>query len=246
MKKSILILCATFSLTAFAYKNWSVPETSPPACRQAPIDLVYAVDSRFMATISKEDLHRATSVLDIVPRDAESWWYASFESVKVALLHDDYEMAVDGDEKDLNAAQTILLQSADYSTDFYIKARGTTKHPVTGKIEDYVYYLTIVPEKEAAYAGGYDALIAYLRENSREQTAIIEEDRLQPGRVNFTVTKEGTVSNVNLESSSGYPSVDQALIELIANMPGKWEAAENSKGEKVAQELVFFFGMMGC
>jgi hypothetical protein len=33
---------------------------------------------------------------------------------------------------------------------------------------------------------------------------------------------------------------------MITNMPGKWNPATNSKGEKVDQELVFFFGRQGC
>ena len=111
---------------------------------------------------------------------------------------------------------------------------------------DYVYYLTVIPEKEAAYASGHDALIAYLKENSKDKTAIIKEDKLQPGKVNFTITKNGTIANVKLTSTSGYTSVDKALIELITYMPEKWDPATNSKREKVDQELVFFFGLAGC
>jgi hypothetical protein len=36
------------------------------------------------------------------------------------------------------------------------------------------------------------------------------------------------------------------MTELITNFPGTWEPAENSKGEKVDQELVVSFGLMGC
>ncbi len=242
MKKSILIFCTvltTFSLMAFGYINWSNN-------KQVDLDLVYNVDSRFMATITKEDLHKATSVLDIVPKEAEGWWKVSFQTVTVAVLQDDDEIREIGDDKELNAAQIKLLQSTDYSTNFYIKARGKDKHPETGKIEDYVYYITIIPEKEAEYKSGHDALIAYLKESSKEKTAIISEDKLQPGKVHFTITKNGAITNVKLTETSGYPSVDEELIKIIANMPEKWEPAENSKGEKVDQEFVFFFGRQGC
>ena len=39
---------------------------------------------------------------------------------------------------------------------------------------------------------------------------------------------------------------DKKMIELITNLPGKWAPAENQKGEKVDQELVISFGLMGC
>ena len=242
MKKSILIFCAVLtalSLMAFGYINWDHN-------KQVDLDLVYNVDSRFMTTITKEDLHKATSVLDIVPKEAEGWWKVSFQAVTVAVLQDGGEISEIGKHKVLNAAQIKLLQSIDYSTNFYIKARGTDIHPETGIIEDYVYYITIIPEKEAEYTSGHDALIAYLKENSKEKTTIIKEDQLRPGKVSFTMTKEGTIVNVKLTETSGYPSVDEELVKIITNMPEKWKPAENSKGEKVDQEFVFFFGTQGC
>jgi Gram-negative bacterial TonB protein C-terminal len=247
MKKSILIFCtvlSTFSLTAFAYINWS--DTGTNQKEVTDLDLVYNVGSRFGTTITKEELRKATSVLDIVPKEAEGWRKVSFQAVRVAILQDGGEIHEMGDDKELNAAQIRLLQSTDYSTNFYINARSQTVFPYTGKTEDYAYYFTIVPEKEAEYTSGHDALIAYLKENSKEKTAIIKQDKLQPGKVSFTITKEGTVANVKLSSTSGYPSVDEELIKIITNMPGKWEPAENSKGENVDQELVFFFGTQGC
>jgi len=36
------------------------------------------------------------------------------------------------------------------------------------------------------------------------------------------------------------------MIELITKTPGEWQPAENYKGEKVDQELVVSFGLMGC
>ncbi|MEL7004496.1 MAG: hypothetical protein AAFN93_17445 [Bacteroidota bacterium] len=64
--------------------------------------------------------------------------------------------------------------------------------------------------------------------------------------MSFTVTKNGTLENVRLTATSGYPSVDELMVELIDSLPAKRNPAENSEGEKVDQELVFFFGLMGC
>ncbi len=47
--------------------------------------------------------------------------------------------------------------------------------------------------------------------------------------------------------TTGYPSIDERFITLIKKIPGKWIPAENSRGEKIEQELVFTFGPAnGC
>ena len=77
-------------------------------------------------------------------------------------------------------------------------------------------------------------------------TSVFDESTLQPGKIRFTVGKDGSISNVSLISSSDYPSIDARMLELLLNIPGEWEVAENSKGEKVDQTLTFFYGKMGC
>ncbi len=133
----------------------------------------------------------------------------------------------------------------DYPDFFY--SVGTTNKEA-GKFEQGVFtpYLTIVPEKQALYVNGMDALIDYLKESNKENTAIVRRSELKPGQLYFTVNKEGTISNVELITTSGYPYIDKILAELITNAPGEWEPAENSKEEKVDQKLILSFGAMGC
>jgi hypothetical protein len=142
------------------------------------------------------------------------------------------------------------MQSLDYSTNFVIWADYEGKNKETGELEDthWTPYLTIVPEKQAEYTHGKEALKKFLKENS-EATRIkakVEPEKLQPAKLFFTVTKTGTIENVRLDRTSNYPLVDNKMIELIKNTPGTWIPAENHKGEKVDQELVVSFGLMGC
>ena len=263
MKKNILFFCialAILSLTAFGFMKHKNQETDQEVLpkiktvalnndttnKKATLDLVYHVDSRFIATITKEKLNKATSILDIVPKKAKDWWNTSFHTVTVAVLQEGNEISETGNNKALNTAQINLLKTTDYSTNFYINARGNSIHPETERIENYAYYFTIIPEKEATYTRGHDALINYLKENSKGKTVIIKMNKLKPGKVSFTVSKNGLIKNVKLSSTSGYPSIDKLLIELITKIPRTWEPAENYKGEKVDQELTFFFGLMGC
>ena len=107
-------------------------------------------------------------------------------------------------------------------------------------------HLTIVPEMQAVYVSGKNSLIEYLKENSKEETSFVLKDKLKAGKLYFTVTKEGKISNAKVRATSGYPSIDEKMIELITNSPGKWEPAKNSEGKKVDQVLVFSFGIIGC
>lgn len=112
----------------------------------------------------------------------------------------------------------------------------------------YPPYLAAVPEKQAEYEGGREALTQYLKENSKEAEAraMVQMNELPPFKLLFTVTKKGFIENVKLDGTSGYLSIDNTMIELITKAPGKWEPAENSKGEKVDQDLVVAFGLTGC
>ncbi|MBL4669383.1 MAG: hypothetical protein JKY30_08985 [Flavobacteriales bacterium] len=261
MKKSILIISAVFttvSLMAFSYLN-SATESSQELITEntteniieepVTIDFVYDIDSRFMSTVTKEKLHNAKSILDFLPK-SQTETVVSYDYVRVTIL-DDYhqtDMKATGKDDVLTAAQLKLLQTVDYSANILIRANFKQKNKVTGELE-YNYFtphITIVPEKEAEYVNGKDALIDYLKVNSQEQIAIVKDGKVKGGKLYFTVTKSGVISDVKLSATSGYPSIDKRMVELMTKAPGKWQAAENAKGEKVAQKLVFSFGTIGC
>jgi hypothetical protein len=265
MKKNILIFCAVLIAFGFTYYkveskfttskeeargsqsidwNNTIPSLKNNFFRElTDQELVYKVESRFKTTITKENLAKAQSIVDILPAHAteliETYYYT-----RVSILDNSEE--TDQSETNnsalLNDAQMKLLKTADYSTDIYIRSDYKLKYG-----DSYLtYFITIIPEKEAEYSDGHTALIDYLKVNSKDKTAIIKRDKLQPGKVRFTVTKEGSISNVKMISTSGYVSVDETLVELIKTIPGKWNPATNAKGEKVDQELIFLFGLEGC
>jgi hypothetical protein len=249
MKKNLLIFTTvliTFSLMAFGYLSWSNTANNP-----ADEDLFYNVKNRW-STITKEDLSKKKSIRDMI-NDEGQYTREEFRNVRVSILHNDKDVrdiktSEVGQSAEFNSAQLEILQSIDYSTNIRITALNKRKDTATANVHDdsLVLYLTIIPETEAQYAGGFDALIDYLKESTKESTDIIKKDKLQPGKVFFTVTKNGTIADIELNSTSGYPTVDEFLIETIKNIPQKWDPATNSKGEKVDQEFVFFFGVEGC
>ena len=143
MKKSTLIFCialTTFSLTAFGYQQWNNSTIKQeatsrskavvfnndfvnPLNTQADSDLFYKVDSWFIATITKEKLHNAKSIIDILPEKATKL-RETYQNARVSILHDDQEITEIGESELLNPAQTKLLQSTDYSTNIRITSIG--------------------------------------------------------------------------------------------------------------------------
>ena len=268
MKKNIIIICVvftTFSLTAFGVINWNNSGTDPvetsineeiasvsPAKEKIKkrifTDFIYDVGPRFRP-IKKEELHNAKSFSDFIA-DEHSERIVSYKSLSVTILKDSelFDVKVTTNSGILSAEQINILRTVNYSTNILIEADYTEKSFLTGDLEDSTWtpYLTIVPEKQATYNYGKDALIEYLKINIKDSLDNVDPEKLQPAKMFFTVTKEGNIENVKLDRPSGYPEVDKKMIEIISSVDGAWEPAQNTKGEKVDQELVISFGLMGC
>ena len=268
MKRATIFFCAgiiPLSLLAFGVINWNNLNTdtleasegneiainTPSKMKQRVFtDFIYDVGPRF-ASIKKTDIDKARSIDDFLDiEQLES--IVTIKSISIIIIKSDKQTAIReiGYTKELTPKQLELLQSSDYSTNFLVRAEFQEKNNDTGKLVDNYAtpHHTIVPERQATYLHGKKALIKYLKENSMEarNKAHVEAEKLKPAKLYFTVTKNGSIENVKLDRSSNHPLVDKAMIELINKAPGKWEPAENIKGEKIDQELVVSFGIMGC
>lgn len=267
MKKIIFIICSVlicFSLTAFGFMNWGeeTKAPKPPALEEGsaffvndlvgsvinPIedDFVYNIDTRFIATITKENLHAASSIREILPEKATGP-NVHYQDVKVSIFEQEMISQFGGNAL-LSAAQLKLMQTTDYSQNIVVEANHEIPTGFNDQTQlNYIsYHMTVVPEQEAEYLDGMDGLIQFLKAESLSAKAGVEKNQLKPGRLWFTITKEGELANAKLDSSCGYPALDEKMQELMENLPGKWEPAKNAAGEAVEQELVFFFGMQGC
>ncbi len=266
MKKNILIISAviiTLNLTAFSVisKKTVINETqtlkdlaitTSVIKEEDPIKFtgfIYDVSPRFEA-IKKTDIDKATSISDFI--DAETIDnIVDLNSVNIIVIKDEAQSRIRemGYEKELTAAQIKLLESLDYASGFTIRSEFTKYNKETGELENSFSgpHFTIVPEQQAVYTSGNDVLVDYLKLNSKntvaEANVIIEKTR--PVKFYFTVTKHGTVENVSVDRSTNYPLIDKNMIEVIKSTKGKWIPAENSKGEKVDQELVVSLGVKG-
>ena len=268
MKKPIIYFYSLLILVSFtacdfnATKNaeTDIPETmvneelalNVPTKKQANNkifkDFIYDVGPRFNS-IKKSELDSATAFRDFIAEEHADR-IINYTKVTVMVLDGDKKTDIKetGTEGEFNAAQLKMLKASDYATSLLILANYSERSFETGAIENssWTPYLTIVPEKQASYAGGTEVLKKFLKDETEEVRTDVDPEKLQPAKLFFTVTKEGTITNVHLDRPSGYPDVDKKMIALIKESPEKWTPAENTKGEKVDQVLVVSFGLRGC
>ena len=268
MKQRILLSCAflaVISLAAFGFINKEEKKPDPVKhCNniqfesyfndlfhtdEGVFEFAYDIGPRFMSNITKEKLDKAQSVADIMPSKDEKI-IVSYYNVAVNIYHEDrnLHMTEKGENGTLTTAQKQRLQALEYGNNFYLTGNSERKYSKSGKIfaDTLVHYFTVVPHKHASYASGKEDLITYLKEQSKEAIFIARKSQIQPGKISFKITKEGTLEQAKLTNTCGFNSIDEKMLELIQQLPGEWEAATNEKGQKVEQELVFFFGSMGC
>lgn len=206
----------------------------------------YNVSTRF-APVTKGAIDRAQSIVDFLPK-TQTQGIDSYKSVKIFILDDfrQTEVYEVGTSDVLTEAQINLLRSATYSANILVRADYQLKYGTTTYDRYFTPHLTIVPEKQAYYMEGHEALITYLKSKSQDLTASLPTDKLKAGKIYFTINPEGKLTNPDLKASCGFAEIDSEMIKLIKTTPGKWSPAVNEKGEKVSQKLVFSFGIIGC
>jgi hypothetical protein len=217
--------------------------------RGTPTPIFYDLGSRFLLTVTKEQLRAAKTVDDIVPGQLEQGGL-SYTSVSIRTIEreDGTEIVVPGTDTVLNAEQRKLLWSLDYSDNFMIRvmARANSGGAGTTSTDHFTPHVTIVPEQEAANSLGMEAMIAHVQNGTAAFAYLVDAETLRSGKVHFTVDKAGTVSGFRLSESSAYPALDKRVLELLNTLPGTWTPATNAAGEAVEQEFVFSFGTVGC
>lgn len=238
------------SITTYSLSTKSKPASKnccTPNCAQPDFDFVYDVSSRFTNTIKKSITEKATTAKDLLPAH-ETSLITNYYNLQVSTFVEDRHGEVRASSKSLlfTEDQLLILRNLDYTSSFFITG-NVAKKTDKGLINDtLVYYMTVVPESPAHYQKGEKAFLRYLKKNSRNEIGIAEEDNTQPGKISFVITKEGQIDRVRLTFSCGYTMIDNRMLELILKAPGKWIAATDANGNSVDQELVFFFGKIGC
>ena len=211
-------------------------------------DFIYDIGPRF-GPITKSEIDKITSI-EAFLEDEVIKNIVNIKSTSVILLLDDEQSHIRayGNSRNFTEAQLDILRNSGYSTNFVMRVEFDEKYPGSEHVFDSYRspYHTIVPETQASYSDGKDALKLFLRESCQSVLVGVDPEKLKPAKLYFTVSENGTLKNIRLDRDSGYPEVDKKMIELMNELPGTWSPAKNDKGETVTQELVVSFGLMGC
>jgi hypothetical protein len=210
------------------------------------VDISYFVSPGYKLSTTKEKLEKAKLISDLIP-DYPSNWVNDYTSVEIVTTCAGKEKKAMNSNDVLNMEQINILNTSDQAAKILINIKYKTANPITGAKEHREMNLSmaVVPEVEAEYIGGYDEMIAYLKDNSFDK---ISSKKLQPfpqSLVQFTINEEGKAENIKLTEASGDTEIDKLIIELNKEMP-QWKPAANAKGEPVKQGFEFSVGPPNC
>lgn len=133
-------------------------------------------------------------------------------------------------EIDLGCELTIAIQ-------FQYKDSANDNLGTGGKIKHMNYVVAVLPEHEAEFPGGNEAVTKYFVENFMKPFCDTSNCDMFPRiSVKLTVNESGTIETTKLLQSSGNTRLDELFINLINKMP-QWKPAENKNGEKVKEEF---------
>lgn len=211
-------------------------------------DFFYDFGPRFQMTISKSELNKALTVADILPSD-DLKNITRYKSVNVVIIKNDEQTDIHakGFSEKFTESQLKLFRSMDYSTNFLLRTDFESNSNETREDFNFITpHMTVVPEKQAKYIEGKKAFLNFISVTNKKNTLNLDEKKLQPAKLYFTINKNGKVENINLDRSCGYSNIDIDMIEIITNSDGKWMPAENAEGENVPQVLVLSYGLIGC
>lgn len=210
-------------------------------------EFYYNVGTRYGA-IKKSELLSANQIMDIFKADYELE-LADLKSIELnrVKLGRWEGPKVGGSAATFNKTQLQFIEELDYSDDFVVIANLVHENELNQLIPEMITpHYTVVPETQAYYIPGKRNLLNYLRKENDSLIKDLSQEDIGAAAIFFTITKNGALTNIEVDRENTLPSIQLNLINLLKDLPGEWEAARNANGEKVDQRLMLFFGNQGC
>lgn len=195
------------------------------------------------ALITLDTLEGATTLSDIYARYRSSW-VAEYIAVEVAAgCRGEIHKGVSKDDR-LTDEQLRILQTADPNCPIEVAVDYIPKNNLTyNPPRKMSFSLRMVPIFEAKYPGGLAQLKRYFKEQIMDQIPATVFGQIERSIVQFQVTGEGQVADVQVLRTSGDREIDQLMLEAICNMP-QWRPAKNAEGRTISQTFQFDMGTM--
>lgn len=209
-------------------------------------DLAYEVRGKYLRTVTKDVLEHSNLLSDIIAGYPVNW-VKEYVSVDVLTEKDGKTEIAKGENQVLNTEQKSILNKADLESEVHINVRYISINSVTERKEsnEMVVKMTVVPDIQAEFEGGYENLKKYLKDNLIDRIIENTPPEFQKGKVVFKIDPNGKLVDAEILESSGDTNMDNFLLEVFRNMPN-WKPAQNATGEKVKQRFEFSMGIGGC
>src|SRR5688572_12827582 len=146
----------------------------------------------------------------------------------------------------LTSEQKNLLNSVDVGSEINVILRFRYKNlDHSGQIINGYYAVTVVPETEAVYQGGFEKMSEYLNETIFKKISGKNDfNKILQTIVKFSIDEAGQIRDVKISRSSADSLIDRMVLDAINNMP-RLTPARNATGIKVKEEFSFPFSK-GC
>lgn len=209
-------------------------------------NLGYEIQGKYPRLIKKKLLNEPNLISDFIIGYPVNW-VNDYTSVEILVINNGKTLKAKGLNEMLTSEQKNLLKMAEINSEILVNISYKSMNSITKNMDDgkVNIALTVVPELEAEYIGGYQKLKSYLKENAILEISKTTPKEFQHGEVSFTIDEEGNSTNVKLSKPSGDSITDNLLLEAINKMP-KWKPAENLDGKKVRQKFIFRMSLSGC
>jgi TonB family protein len=209
-------------------------------------DLRYEVRGKYVRGVSKEKLISPKTMSDIRPGYPSSM-IEGYTSTEIVVNNHGKISKATGANEVLSEAQQGLLQTAEVGSEIEVNIGYIYQNPVTliPDVRQMHFVITVVPEVEAEYPGGYQALQLYLKENAISKIPSAVSTEMPPVLIQFTVDEAGKIIDTRVAESSKDPAIDKVLLKAIRKMPD-WKPATDADGKHVPQDFEFSVGNTGC
>ena len=176
----------------------------------------------------------------------------TYVSVQIAASCNGKTLTALSTSDKLTAEQKEILNTAALGTDIKVtikykyKDQRADSFGPRNQIAEGTSTVTVVPQTEAEYPGGWKELSNYFATNvinalSDKKTS----EKIQNTTLKFMVNEEGKIEDAKISQTSTDIKLDKLILDATGKMP-KWKPAVNGEGVRVKQEITIPFGGEGC